>query len=91
MMKKLNGTKTGEKQFFDYLEKLPTDILFFIEERWAPFYADKKLQSRYYPAIEGIENWYCYYRYCRPKRCVEYATDNSKNIYQVCREQSPSY
>ena len=52
---KIKWDETGEKQFFDYLEKLPTDILFFIEERWASFYTDKKLQNRYYARLRELK------------------------------------
>jgi uncharacterized protein YecE (DUF72 family) len=51
---KIKWDENGEKQFFAYLEKLPSDIEFFIEERWAQFYADKKLKDRYYSRLREL-------------------------------------
>jgi uncharacterized protein YecE (DUF72 family) len=44
----------SEKDFFDYLESLPRDISFFVEERWPNFYADQKLQERYYARLTEL-------------------------------------
>ncbi len=46
---------TGEKDFFAYLETLPKDLSFFIEERSPSFYADKKLTDRYYARLRELK------------------------------------
>ncbi len=51
---KLKWDDTAEKQFFAYLETLPRDMVFFVEERWPGFFADKKLQSRYYVKLREL-------------------------------------
>ncbi len=51
---KIKWDDPSEKQFFTYLESLPKDILFFIEERWPGFYADKKLHRRYYGKLKEL-------------------------------------
>ena len=51
---KIKWDEIGEVQFFEYLESLPRDIRFFVEERWPGFYADKKLQSRYYTKLKEL-------------------------------------
>jgi uncharacterized protein YecE (DUF72 family) len=45
----------GEKDFFKYLESLPSDFTFFIEERWSGFFSDKKLMERYYAKLRELK------------------------------------
>jgi len=52
---KVKFDKQSEKEFFEYLESLPTDLTFFIEERWPSFYTDKKLQDRYYDRLRELK------------------------------------
>jgi len=51
---KVKWDAQGEKEFFNYLEKLPTDITFFVEERWPQFFTDKKLMERYYARLKEL-------------------------------------
>ena len=51
---KVKWDAQGEKQFFEWLETLPRDITFFIEERWPGFFADKKLMERYYAKLREL-------------------------------------
>ncbi len=51
---KVKWDEKGEKDFFKYLERLPRDITFFVEERWPGFFADKKLQDRYYSRLQEL-------------------------------------
>lgn len=51
---KVKWDALGEKEFFKYLESLPKDITFFIEERWPGFYSDKKLMDRYYAKLREL-------------------------------------
>ncbi|WP_336514172.1 DUF72 domain-containing protein [Pollutibacter soli] len=51
---KIKWDEQGEKDFFRYLESLPKDIVFFIEERWADFYRDRKLMDRYYAKLREL-------------------------------------
>lgn len=51
---KIKWDEQGEKEFFRYLESLPRDIVFFIEERWVDFYKDKKLTERYYARLREL-------------------------------------
>jgi len=51
---KIKWDAQAEKEFFEYLESLPGDITFFVEERWAPFYTDKKLMERYYARLREL-------------------------------------
>src|SRR5262249_50895624 len=44
----------GEKDFFKYLETLPRELTFFIEERWVGFFRDKKLMERYYSKLREL-------------------------------------
>lgn len=52
---KIKWDAESEKGFFDYLESLPKDIDFFIEERWPAFYTDKKLMQRYYSTLRDLK------------------------------------
>ncbi len=52
---KIKWDAAGEKDFFKYLESLPTGINFFIEERWPSFYTDKKLMERYYARLRELK------------------------------------
>ncbi|MEP7372262.1 MAG: DUF72 domain-containing protein [Chitinophagaceae bacterium] len=52
---KIKWDVESEKQFFKYLESLPNDITFFIEERWPGFYEDKKLKNRYYAKLRELK------------------------------------
>jgi len=52
---KIKWDAQGEKEFFNYLESLPTDLTFFIEERWPQFYSDKKLMERYYAKLRELK------------------------------------
>jgi len=52
---KIKWDAEGEKQFFNYLESLPKDIDFFVEERWLAFYTDKKLMDRYYARLRELK------------------------------------
>jgi len=51
---KIKWDAQGEKEFFKYLGSLPTDITFFVEERWPEFYSDKKLVDRYYCRLREL-------------------------------------
>jgi uncharacterized protein YecE (DUF72 family) len=51
---KIKWDARSEKEFFTYLESLPRDITFFIEERWKDFYTDKKLMGRYYTRLREL-------------------------------------
>jgi uncharacterized protein YecE (DUF72 family) len=51
---KIKWDAQSEKEFFKYLETLPKDITFFVEERWPGFYQDKKLMSRYYSRLREL-------------------------------------
>jgi uncharacterized protein YecE (DUF72 family) len=51
---KIKWDDQAEKEFFEYLESLPRDITFFIEERWPSFYSDKKLTARYYARLREL-------------------------------------
>ncbi len=48
---KVKWDKQGEADFFQYLDTLPRDIDFFVEERWEGFYNDKDLMKRYYEKL----------------------------------------
>jgi uncharacterized protein YecE (DUF72 family) len=52
---KVKWDAQGEKEFFAYLETLPHDITFFVEERWEGFFADKKLMERYYAKLRELK------------------------------------
>jgi uncharacterized protein YecE (DUF72 family) len=52
---KIKWDEQGEKEFFRYLETLPTDLTFFVEERWPQFYSDKKLMERYYAKLKELK------------------------------------
>lgn len=52
---KVKWDAQGEKEFFEYLETLPTDITFFVEERWEGFFSDKKLMDRYYAKLRELK------------------------------------
>jgi uncharacterized protein YecE (DUF72 family) len=52
---KVKWDAQGEKEFFKYLEALPTDITFFVEERWPQFFIDKKLMERYYARLKELK------------------------------------
>lgn len=52
---KIKWDTESEKQFFNYLETLPRDMIFFVEERWPQFYQDKKLMSRYYAKLRELK------------------------------------
>lgn len=52
---KVKWDTQGEKDFFEYLAGLPTDITFFVEERWPGFYEDKKLMERYYAKLRELK------------------------------------
>lgn len=45
---KVKWDAQSEKEFFEYLETLPNDLEYFVEERWPGFFSDKKLTVRYY-------------------------------------------
>src|SRR5580765_1363827 len=45
----------GEKDFFKYLETLPRDLTFFVEERWPGFFSNKKLMHRYYAKLRELK------------------------------------
>jgi uncharacterized protein YecE (DUF72 family) len=45
----------GEKDFFKYLETLPGDLAFFVEERSPGFFGDKKLMDRYYAKLRELK------------------------------------
>lgn len=51
---KLKWDEQAEKDFFEYLETLPRDITFFIEERNPVFFADKQLMTRYYDRLKQL-------------------------------------
>ena len=51
---KIKWDAQSEKEFFKYLENLPRDITFFVEERWPDFYTDKKLMDRYYAKLSEL-------------------------------------
>jgi len=51
---KVKWDDQGEKEFFKYLETLPKDLTFFVEERWPQFYTDKKLMDRYYARLREL-------------------------------------
>ena len=51
---KIKWDAQSEKEFFGYLESLPRDINFFVEERWPEFYTDKKRQERYYSKLTEL-------------------------------------
>jgi uncharacterized protein YecE (DUF72 family) len=44
----------GEKDFLKYLETLPRELTFFVEERWVGFFGDKKLMERYYSRLKEL-------------------------------------
>jgi len=46
--------KHGEGDFFKYLETLPRELTFFIEERWVGFFRDKELMERYYSKLREL-------------------------------------
>jgi uncharacterized protein YecE (DUF72 family) len=52
---KIKWDAQSEKEFFKYLESLPGDISFFIEERWPGFYTDKRLMDRYYARLRELK------------------------------------
>jgi len=52
---KIKWDAEAEKGFFGYLETLPKDIQFFVEERWPGFYQDKKLMERYYAKLRELK------------------------------------
>jgi uncharacterized protein YecE (DUF72 family) len=52
---KVKWDEQGEKEFFKYLEALPTDLTFFVEERWPGFFTDKKLMDRYYARLRELK------------------------------------
>lgn len=51
---KIKWDAQGEKEFYEYLAKLPKDLTFFVEERWPGFYANKELQQRYYAQLTEL-------------------------------------
>lgn len=51
---KIKWDAQSENEFFGYLESLPRDISFFVEERWPAFYSDKKLMERYYARLREL-------------------------------------
>lgn len=52
---KIKWDQQGERDFFKYLESLPKDITFFVEERWPQFFSDKKLMQRYYARLRELK------------------------------------
>ena len=52
---KIKWDADAERGFFDYLESLPGDIQFFVEERWPGFYNDRKLMERYYARLRELK------------------------------------
>lgn len=52
---KVKWDEQGEKEFFQYLESLPTDLTFFVEERWPGFFTDKRLMDRYYARLRELK------------------------------------
>ncbi len=52
---KIKWDAQGEKEFFEYLESLPRDVEFYVEERWPGFYSDKKLLGRYYSKLRELK------------------------------------
>lgn len=52
---KVKWDAQGEKDFFEYLESLPRDLTFFVEERWPGFFEDKKLMQRYYGKLRELK------------------------------------
>jgi uncharacterized protein YecE (DUF72 family) len=48
---KVKWDAQGEKEFYEYLESLPKDLSFFVEERWPGFFADAALKKRYYARL----------------------------------------
>lgn len=51
---KVKWDAQGEKEFFEYAGSLPGDLSFFVEERWAGFFADKELRKRYYARLSEL-------------------------------------
>jgi len=45
----------SEKDFFKFLETLPRDLTFFVEERWPEFFRNKKLMDRYYSKLRELK------------------------------------
>jgi uncharacterized protein YecE (DUF72 family) len=45
----------GENDFFKYLESLPRELTFFIEERWPGFFSNEKLMDRYYSKLRELK------------------------------------
>lgn len=51
---KIKWDAQGEREFYEYLESLPRDIQFFVEERWPGFFADAALKKRYYARLTEL-------------------------------------
>lgn len=51
---KVKWDAQSEQEFFEYLAFLPSDLTYFVEERWPAFFADKKLKARYYARLREM-------------------------------------
>lgn len=51
---KIKWDAQGEKEFYEYLESLPKDLSFFVEERWPGFFSNTALKKRYYAKLAEL-------------------------------------